>query len=64
VTTDRDLWIRTAELVLQRGRSLVEALATADRVMLAYLRNRQGSRENDRASHLDLASASLRLEGG
>jgi len=41
VLREVDLWVVTAEVVLRRGRTFVEAVATADRVMVAYLRNNE-----------------------
>jgi len=38
---DLDLWISTAEAVLARGQSLADAVATADRVILAFWRNQR-----------------------
>jgi hypothetical protein len=38
-TDDMELWIGTAEAVLARGRSLLEAVETADRVMSAFWAN-------------------------
>ena len=34
-----ELWVRTAEAVLARGRSFQEAVLMADRVIRAYLQN-------------------------
>ena len=34
-----ELWVRTAEAVLARGRGFQEAILTADRVIRAYLNN-------------------------